>query len=136
MAALRRTLRRAPDTVELLVTVLQRDPWNLDALASLGESLFLSERRDDARLAFARVLRFDADHVCALYFDGVLLAEARQFDAALDRWSNVIALEPAGDYARRARRDTRTAMDLQRIFTRDAGVDDSLRARLMAQGAA
>jgi lipoprotein NlpI len=63
------------------------------------------------------VLRFDPDHVGALYFDGVLLAEARYFDAALDRWSNVIALEPAGDFARRARRDTRTALDLQRIFS-------------------
>jgi cytochrome c-type biogenesis protein CcmH/NrfG len=96
--------------------VLQRDPWNLDALASLGESLFLSGRRDDARLAFGRVRRFDPDHVGALYFEGVLLAEAKQFDLALDRWSNVIALEPAGDFARRARRDTRTALDLQRIF--------------------
>ena len=134
LATLRRSLRRAPDTIELLVTVLQRDPWNLDALASLGESLFLSERRDDARHAFARVLRFDPDHVGALYFDGVLLAESREFDAAIDRWSSVIALEPAGDFARRARRDTKTAMDLQRIFaTREA---DTLRARMPAQGAA
>ena len=117
LAVLRRAERRAPDTIDLLVSVLQRDPWNLDALASLGESLFLCSRRDDARLAFARVLRFDPDHVGALYFDGVLLAEARFFDAALDRWSNVIALEPAGDFARRARRDTRTALDLQRIFS-------------------
>jgi cytochrome c-type biogenesis protein CcmH/NrfG len=116
LAQLRRTLQRAPDTIELLVTVLQRDPWNLDALASLGESLFLSGRREDARLAFARVLRFDPDHAGALYFDGVLLAETRQFAAALDRWSSVIALEPTGDFARRARRDTRTALDLQRIF--------------------
>ena len=117
LSVLRRTERRAPDTIDLLVGVLQRDPWNLDALASLGESLFLCSRRDDARLAFARVLRFDPDHVGALYFDGVLLAEAKSFDAALDRWSNVIALEPAGDFARRARRDTRTALDLQRIFS-------------------
>jgi tetratricopeptide (TPR) repeat protein len=117
LAALRRAERRAVDTIELLVEVLHRDPWNLDALASLGESLFHCARRDDARLAFARVLRFDPDHVGALYFDGVLLAEAKQFDAALDRWSNVIALEPTGDYARRARRDTRTALDLQRIFS-------------------
>ena len=117
LAVLRRGDQRAVDTIDLLVSVLQRDPWNLDALASLGESLFLSGRRDDARHAFARVLRFDPDHVGALYFDGVLLAEGKQFDAALDRWSNVIALEPAGDFARRARRDTRTALDLQRIFS-------------------
>jgi cytochrome c-type biogenesis protein CcmH/NrfG len=114
--------------------VLKRDPWNLGALASLGESLFLSERREDARLAFARVLRFDPDHVGALYFEGVLLAERRQFDAALDRWSSVIALEPAGDLARRARRDTRIALDLQRIFfTRNAS---SPGGRQLTQGAA
>jgi tetratricopeptide (TPR) repeat protein len=131
LAALRRSLRRATDTVELLVTVLQRDPWNLDALASLGESLFLSERREDARMAFARVLRFDPDHVGALYFDGVLLAEERNYVAAIDRWSSVITLEPAGDFARRARRDSKTAMDLQRIFSaREAG------ARFFTQGAA
>lgn len=129
LAALRRSVRRAHDTVDLLVAVLQRDPWNLDALASLGESLFLCGRRDDARMAFARLLRFDPDNAGALYFEGVLLAELRQFDAALDRWSTVIALEPAGDFARRARRDTRTALDLQRIF---AGRDE----RLITQGAA
>ena len=134
LAALRRSLRRADETIELLVTVLQRDPWNLDALASLGESLFLSGRREDARLAFARVLRFDPEHVGALYFDGVLLAENRQFDGALDRWSSVIALEPAGDFARRARRDTKTALDLQRIFSaRDAAPHG---ARYLTQGAA
>ena len=121
LAVLRRGQRRAAETLDLLVAVLQRDPWNLDALASLGESLFLCQRRTDASLAFARVLRFDPDHVGALYFDGVLLAEQRRYEEALDRWSEVIALEPAGDFARRARRDTRTALDLQRIFARAGG---------------
>ncbi|HEY5544561.1 MAG TPA: tetratricopeptide repeat protein [Gemmatimonadaceae bacterium] len=134
LASLRRSLGRPADTIELLVTVLQRDPWNLDALASLGESLFLNGCREDARLAFARVLRFDPDHVGALYFDGVLLAESRQFEAALDRWSSVIALEPAGDLARRARRDTKTALDLQRIFAARDAVPQG--ARYFARGAA
>jgi cytochrome c-type biogenesis protein CcmH/NrfG len=96
---------------------LQRNPYHLDALASLGESLFLANRRFDAVRAFARVLRFDADHVAALYFDGVLLAEAHRYDVAMERWQHVQELEPASEYARRARRDTRTALDLQRIFT-------------------
>ena len=110
--------------IETLATRIRRlspnndDQRRLQSRAvELGESLFHCGRREDARQAFARVLRFDPDHVGALYFDGVLLAEARYFDAALDRWSNVIALEPAGDFARRARRDTRTALDLQRIFS-------------------
>jgi tetratricopeptide (TPR) repeat protein len=136
LAALRRGQRRPVETVELLVGVLQRDPWNLDALASLGESLFHSGRRDDARLAFARVLRFDTDHVGALYFDGVLLAEARRYDAAIERWTKVIALEPAGEFARRARRDTRTAVDLQRIFVAREHVDAGARPHAWTQGAA
>jgi tetratricopeptide (TPR) repeat protein len=136
LAALRRGQRRPAETVELLVGVLQRDPWNLDALASLGESLFHSGRRDDARLAFARVLRFDRDHVAALYFDGVLLAEARQFDAAVERWTSVIALEPAGEFARRARRDTRTAIDLQRIFIARGQGGAGARGRPLTQGVA
>jgi tetratricopeptide (TPR) repeat protein len=116
LAALRRLLGRPGETVALLVGVLQRDPWHLDALCSLGESLFLCGEREDARAAFARVLRFDPEHVGALYFDGVLLAEERRYEAAMARWARVVELEPAGEHARRARRDTRTAMDLQRIF--------------------
>jgi hypothetical protein len=53
----------------------------------------------------------------ALYFDGVLLAERHRYREAIDRWKRVVDLEPAGETARRARRDTRTALDLQRIFS-------------------
>ena len=81
------------------------------------------------------MLRFDAQHVGALYFEGVLHAEARHYEEALARWAQVVALEPAGDFARRARRDTRTAMDLQRIFSvRDAG--QAGRPRRARRGAA
>ena len=125
LAALRREMGRPTDTIELLATFLEGNPYHLDALASLGESLFLAGRRDDARFAIARVLRFDADHVAALYFDGVLLAERHRYQEAVAQWARVIDLEPAGDFARRARRDTRTAQDLRRIFVgrpqRDGG---------------
>ena len=107
----------------LLVELLQRDPYNLDALTSLGESLYVSGRRSDAAVAFARVLRFDPEHVGALYFEGVLAAEQHRYREAIERWRRVVDLEPASEYARRARRDTRTAADLQRIFAaREAGV--------------
>ena len=82
------------------------------------------------------MLRFDPEHVAALYFDGVLLAEARRFDAAVERWTSVIALEPAGEFARRARRDTRTAVDLQRIFIARGQAATGARANVWAQGAA
>ena len=116
LAALRRRLNRHQDSVALLVELLQRDPYNLDALTSLGESLFESGRRADAAVAFGRVLRFDPEHVGALYFEGVLAAEQHRYRYAIDRWRRVVDLEPASEYARRARRDTRTAADLQRIF--------------------
>lgn len=116
LAGLRRSLGRAADTIDLLVDILRRNPAHLDAIASLGESLFLAGRRQDAAHAFARVLRFDPEHVAALYFDGVLLAETHRYEAAMDRWQRVQLLEPASEYARRARRDARTATDLERIF--------------------
>ena len=116
LASLRRRLQRHEESLVLLVDLLQRDPYNLDALTSLGETLFESGRRADAAVAFARVLRFDPDHVGAVYFEGVLAADQHRYREAIDRWRRVVDLEPASEYARRARRDTRTAADLQRIF--------------------
>jgi tetratricopeptide (TPR) repeat protein len=121
LAALRRRLNRHDDSVGLLVELLQRDPYNLDALTSLGESLLGGGRRADASVAFARVLRFDPEHVGALYFEGVLAAEQHRYREAIDRWRRVVDLEPASEFARRARRDTRTAADLQRIFAAREG---------------
>jgi cellulose synthase operon protein C len=116
LAALRRETGQAPRTIELLATFLGHEPYHLEALASLGESLYLAGRCDDARFALDRVLRFDRDHVAALFFDGVLLAEEHRFHEAIARWQRVDELEPASPYARRARREMRTAQDLQRIF--------------------
>jgi tetratricopeptide (TPR) repeat protein len=116
LASLTRRLQRHDDSLGLLVDLLQRDPYNLDALTSLGETLFESGRRGDAAVAFARVLRFDPEHVGALYFEGVLAADQHRYREAIDRWRRVVELEPASEHARRARRDTRTAADLQRIF--------------------
>jgi len=116
LASLRREVARPHDTIEPLAAFLEGNPYHLDALASLGESLFLVGRRDDARFAFSRVLRFDGDHVAALYFHGVLLAEGHCYEAAISQWERVLELEPTSAFARRARRDTRTAQDLRRIF--------------------
>ncbi|MEO7966138.1 MAG: tetratricopeptide repeat protein, partial [Gemmatimonadaceae bacterium] len=111
LAAVRRELGRPAEGIDALIIILEGNPYHLDALASLGESLFLAGRADDARFALARVLRFDPQHVAALYFDGVFLAQGRQYAAAIERWREVIDVEPAGDFGRRARRDWRTATD-------------------------
>jgi tetratricopeptide (TPR) repeat protein len=116
LAGLRRRLGRPNEALLLLVELLQRDPTHLNALIVLGETLLELGRRTDAFRAFARVLRFDPNHVGALYQEGVLLAEQRRYGDAIERWQRVIELGPSTDYARRARRESRSASDLQRIF--------------------
>lgn len=116
LAALRRDMGRASESIDVLANLLLSDPFHLDALASLAESLLLSGRRDDARFAIARVLRFDGQHVAALYFHAVMLADAHRHEEAIVEWQRVIELEPASPFARRASRDARTAQDLRRIF--------------------
>jgi cytochrome c-type biogenesis protein CcmH/NrfG len=80
--------------------------------------LLALDNQSAASHAFRRILRFDPSHVAALYYDGVLLNDQKRFREAIDRWRRVIELEPAGDYARRARRDARTAADLHAVFSR------------------
>jgi tetratricopeptide (TPR) repeat protein len=117
LAALRRDSGRVGEAMDMLIELLQRDSHHLEALLALGVTLQKASRPKDAQLAFERILRFDPEHVGALYHEGVLLAEQHRFRDAIARWTKVIDLEPAGDYARRARRDARTASDLQQIFT-------------------
>jgi len=116
LAAVRRRFGRAKDALAPLVELLKRDPYNLDALLALGETLHALDRRTDARTAFDRILRFDPDHAGALYHQGVLLAEMHRYREAIAKWQRVVDVEPASEFARRARRDARTAADLQRIF--------------------
>jgi len=68
------------------------------------------------------VLRFDPQHPCALYYEGALLAEQHRYREAITRWQQVVAIEPDGEWAQRARRDARTATDLENIFARPVGV--------------
>jgi len=116
LASLRRQIGRAGDALPLLIELLHRDPYHFDALIALGETLLALGRKRDAAMAFARVLRFDPSHVGALYHEGASLVEQKRYREAIERWQKVIALSPASDYAKRARREMRTASDLQRIF--------------------
>jgi tetratricopeptide (TPR) repeat protein len=115
LATLRRQLGRPGDSLTLLVELLQRDPYHLEALLALGETLLAQGRKRDAVHAFARVLRFDPSNVGALFHEGAILSEQRRYRDAIDRWQRVIELGGATEYARRARREIRTATDLQGI---------------------
>src|SRR5204862_2576711 len=116
LASLRRTQSRADEALPILIELLQRDPYHFDALIALGETLLHVGKKRDAVTAFVRVLRFDPNHVGALYHEGALLGEQQRFPEAVARWRRVIDLAPTSDFARRARRDIRTAGDLQKIF--------------------
>jgi tetratricopeptide (TPR) repeat protein len=121
LAAIRRMGGKGGEALDLLIALLERDPYHFDALLALGESLLALARKGDALTAFHRVLRFDPNHAGALYYDGVLLNEQKRFREAIERWRRVIDLEPAGEFARRARRDARTAADLHAIFAAPVG---------------
>jgi tetratricopeptide (TPR) repeat protein len=116
LAKLRREQGRPGDAIPLLIDLLERDPYHFDALIALGEALLDAGRKQDAVMAFARVLRFDPSHVGALYYEGTLLAEQHRYREAIVRWKSVIDIEPGSEFAKRARREIRTAGDLQRIF--------------------
>ena len=89
-------------------------------LIALAETLLAIGRKRDAATAIKRILRFDPEHVGALYYDGVLLTDQKRFRDAIERWRKVIDLAPSGEFARRARREARTAMDLDTIFSATA----------------
>jgi len=122
LANLRRRMGKRPEALATIIDLLQRDSWNLQALTVLGETLYESDRKRDAATAFARVLRLAPDHPGALYYEGALLAEQHRYREAITRWQRVIDLEPDGEWAQRARRDARTAADLQHIFARPVEV--------------
>jgi cytochrome c-type biogenesis protein CcmH/NrfG len=75
-------------------------PTDIEALLLLVELLVFQERDSDARVTLDRVLRHDAAHPAALWFDGVLLVRQARVREAADRWRRI-----AGDhvFAERAR---------------------------------
>jgi tetratricopeptide (TPR) repeat protein len=116
LATLRRLTGQQREAVSLLVDLLHRDSYNFDGHISLGETLIELNRPADAATAFRRVLAFDPDHAGATFYDGVILAGQKRYRDAIERWHRVVELEPAGEYARRARREMRTAEDLLTVF--------------------
>jgi tetratricopeptide (TPR) repeat protein len=120
LASLRRTSGRTDESLDLLIALLERDPYHFDALLALAETLLAIGRKRDAAHAVKRILRFDPDHVGALYYDGVLLTDQKRFREAIERWRRAIEIDPSSDFARRARREARTAMDLDTIFSATA----------------
>jgi tetratricopeptide (TPR) repeat protein len=116
LSRVRRLTGRHGDAIRTLAELLQRDSYNFDALIALGETLIEMGRMPDAGIAFTRVLAFDPDHVGAMFYEGMLLAEQKKYDEAIARWDRVVDLEPAGEFARRARREARSAADLLTVF--------------------
>ena len=120
LADLERRLGRLRPAIARLADLLEQDPYDLEALLLLGRSLLEDARAAAALEAFRRVLKFDTEHVAALFYEGVVLARLRRYREAVHTWERVTRLDPSGQYAQRARMHARTAVDLQHIFTSDA----------------
>ena len=121
LCRLLRRVGRPDDAMPLLIDLLQRDPYQFDGLIALGETLLELGRRDDADIAFKRVLRFDPEHVGALYWEGAILVEQERYREGVEHFQRVVDMAPASEYARKARRDIKSATDLGRRFAKQAG---------------
>src|SRR2546422_6495595 len=62
--------------------MLEQDPYDLPALLCLGRALLDDKRDAHALEAFRRVLKFDPDHVEALFQAGVALARLHRLAVA------------------------------------------------------
>ena len=79
------------------------------------------DRPTDAATAFARVLRFQPDHVAALFHEGVLLARRGRYAEAEARWRRVVDIDPRSTFAGRARLEIRDRTDLETALDARAG---------------
>jgi tetratricopeptide (TPR) repeat protein len=121
LCTLRRRAGRPAEALTTIIDLLRGDPFNLAGLIALGETLFAADQKADAATAFSRVLRFDPRNACALYYEGALMAEQHRYREAITRWQQVVEIDAESEWAQRARRDARTATDLQHIFARAVG---------------
>jgi tetratricopeptide (TPR) repeat protein len=102
--------------VNMLADLLAGHPAHLDALVSLGRALLDDGRPAQALEAFERLLQYDDHHVGALFLSAVADARLRRFREAVACWGRVVALDPDGPLAARARELANAALDLQRLF--------------------
>ena len=89
------------------------------ALFLLAATLLDLGRQDDAAVGLERILRADPDHAGAIYYEGAVMAGRNCYRDAIERWDRVVRLAPGSEWADRARRDARTAVELRRIFNDD-----------------
>src|SRR2546422_6157068 len=88
-------LGRLRQAVSRLAEMLEQDPYDLPALLCLGRALLDDKRDAHALEAFRRVLKFDPDHVEALFQAGVALARLHRYGEAVQTWGSGERLDPA-----------------------------------------
>ena len=111
---------RLGDALALLISTLERDPYDFEALVLLARVLLGLNRPPDAIAASERVVAFRPDHIAAHYQLGVALARERRYREAVRHWERCIGIDPAGPLAAKARTHVRTALDLVHIFAGEA----------------
>ncbi|MDQ3517747.1 MAG: tetratricopeptide repeat protein [Gemmatimonadota bacterium] len=119
LAKVRRKTGRLREALDPLIGLLQGDPYHIEALFLLAATLLDLGRQDDAAVGLERILRADPDHAGAIYYEGAVMAGRNCYRDAIERWDRVVRLAPGSEWADRARRDARTAVELRRIFNDD-----------------
>ncbi|MBC7789327.1 MAG: tetratricopeptide repeat protein [Anaerolineae bacterium] len=119
LARVRRKAGKHDQALEPLIGLLQGDPYHIEALLLLAATLLDLGRQDDAAVGVARILRADPDHAGAIYYEGVVMAGRNLYRDAIECWDRVVRLAPLSEWADRARRGARTAVELRRIFADD-----------------
>jgi tetratricopeptide (TPR) repeat protein len=78
LAALHSDAKRPAEALPILVSYLQREPQDVEALALLAHTLVQIGRSTDARLALERARRHQPDHPFSVWLEGKLLATSRE----------------------------------------------------------
>ena len=120
LAGLYRRRGNPKGAVNLLVEMLGADSSNLDAMVALGHALMDDNRPAPALEVFRQALAVDQRHVPAHFFIGAAFARLQRYPEAVAAWEQVIKLDPSGSLATEARKHSRTAQDLARIFRPEA----------------
>ena len=83
-------LGRYPESVQILIDLLEGDPYHLDALLGLGEALLLNEQAEQAAVALKRALKFDRDNGFAWKLLGDANGQSGDGAAAMECWRRAL----------------------------------------------
>lgn len=91
------------DDMEMVIVYLKKivaaDPEDYPAWGKLGASYFENQSLKDAEAAFNRAIQLNAEYTPALLGTGMIRAQEKHFDAAIDIFKHVTVMDPTSGMA-------------------------------------